>query len=330
MIAAAAGKLSANIESLSARIGEPVRVDPRRVLNRKDSLALREPGAVSPNGSCRLLQSRDGWIAVNLAREEDRASLEAWCGADAGDGRDLGACVRRLQSAHLVEQARWLSMPVSAVGESAANREAPSLRRIAGGGAAPARLRVLDLSCLWAGPLCASIFMHMGADVLRIESESRPDRIGAPHYDRLNAGKTVVNLDLSSADGRAALAREMRKADVIVTSARFRVFEQWGLDPFQDDLLKPNAVWIAISGYGWIGENADRVAFGDDAAAAAGLVDWKDGAPRFAGDATADPLTGLAAAAAGLEAILRGGGLLVDAPLASCAAYACGLREVAA
>jgi crotonobetainyl-CoA:carnitine CoA-transferase CaiB-like acyl-CoA transferase len=77
-----------------------------------------------------------------------------------------------------------------------------------------------------------------------------------------------------------------------------------------------------------MGENADRLAYGDDAAAAGGLVRWgPKGAPKFIGDALADPLTGFAAAAAGLEAMRQGGGFLVDAALARAAASAAGRAE---
>jgi hypothetical protein len=76
-----------------------------------------------------------------------------------------------------------------------------------------------------------------------------------------------------------------------------------------------------------------RVAFGDDAAAAGGLVRWTSrGAPRFLGDALADPVTGLMAARGALEGLIAGGGVLVDVALARCAsgaAEACALKAAA-
>ena len=72
-----------------------------------------------------------------------------------------------------------------------------------------------------------------------------------------------------------------------------------------------------------MGDGANRVAFGDDAAAAGGLLrKTSSGAPRFVGDALADPLTGMAAAAAAFKAIAHGGGVLVDAALSGIAAGA--------
>ena len=54
------------------------------------------------------------------------------------------------------------------------------------------------------------------------------------------------------------------------------------------------------------------------------------GAPRFLGDALADPLTGLSAAAGALGALLEGGGVIVDAALARTAAAAAQRAERAA
>ena len=64
-----------------------------------------------------------------------------------------------------------------------------------------------------------------------------------------------------------------------------------------------------------------RVAFGDDAAAAAGLVGWYNDRPNFVGDAIADPATGLLATIAALSAAKCGGSWLLDAALTRSAAW---------
>ena len=68
------------------------------------------------------------------------------------------------------------------------------------------------------------------------------------------------------------------------------------------------------------GPSADRVAFGDDAAAAGGLVVWDGEGPCFCGDAVADPLSGMAAAAAALAALEQGGRWVLDVSMADVAA----------
>ena len=73
-------------------------------------------------------------------------------------------------------------------------------------------------------------------------------------------------------------------------------------------------MWVAVTAHGW---RSDRVGFGDDAAAAAGLVAWgEDGRPRFAADAVADPLCGALAARLAKEAWRRGGRWFLDVSLA--------------
>jgi hypothetical protein len=66
------------------------------------------------------------------------------------------------------------------------------------------------------------------------------------------------------------------------------------------------------------------VAWGDDAAVAGGLVADDQGRPAFLGDAVADPVTGMAAAAAVFDAVAKGGGVLLDVAMAGCAAAVAG------
>jgi crotonobetainyl-CoA:carnitine CoA-transferase CaiB-like acyl-CoA transferase len=193
-------------------------------------------------------------------------------------------------------------------------------------------LRVVDLSSLWAGPLCGAVLAGLGAAVTKVESRRRPDpgRSSTPEFfRRLNGAKAELALDFAQAADRERLRRMVLEADVVITSARPRAFDALGLAPAGIFAERPDLVWAAISGYGFTGDQADRVAFGDDAAAAGGLVSWTArGAPRFLGDALADTLTGLAAAAGVLRALRAGGGALVDAALARTAAGAA--AEIAA
>ena len=228
-----------------------------------------------------------------------------------------------------------LGLPAAAVGEVRADELDAPLRSYGAGVTARAHLSVVDLSALWAGPMCGAILAAMGATVSKIESTRRPDptRISTPEFfQRLNSAKRGIGLDLSAEDGQSALRLAMSTADVVITSARPRAFAGLGLDPDQIFGLNPGLVWVAITGYGWTGDAALRVAFGDDAAAAGGLVRWTaGGAPRFLGDALADPVTGLVAALGALRGLEAGGGVLVDVSLgrsAAGAATVCQLRRI--
>jgi crotonobetainyl-CoA:carnitine CoA-transferase CaiB-like acyl-CoA transferase len=281
---------------------------------------LRRAGRRSCGGRTRLLRARDGWVALGLARDEDLQLLPALLGVEARDLDDAWVSVERAvadrDALELEEGASLLGACVSAVGRSTGPMLAAGTPR-AGRRRSTAPL-VVDLSTLWAGPLCTHLLQRGGAEVVKIEDPARPDgaRYGpADFYDLLNAHKSSVALDLRSPSGRSQLLDLLRAADVVVTSARARAFEQLGISVDEVLTARTDAVWTAITAYGW---SSNRVGYGDDVAAGAGLVAWhpSDGEPRFAADAIADPLCGLEAAARTLDCLEQGGRWFLDASLA--------------
>ncbi|HEY2659475.1 MAG TPA: CoA transferase [Caulobacteraceae bacterium] len=334
-IAPALSALAAEIATLTEGLGRRVEVQDLRVTDRASDLTLAPPGLSSPNQACRLVEAADGWIAVNLARDEDRDLVAAWLGGAFGEEPwlQIGRLARGRSKDQLVEQAALLGLPVAAVGEIASDRLEAPLLRMAARCASPRHgpLRVIDLSTLWAGPLCGAVLAEMGAAVTKVEDLGRPDptRTATPDFHRrLNGRKSDLGLDFSNPAQRAALRDLVLGADVLITSARPRAFAPLGLAPASIFAANPGLVWVAITGYGWTSGDPARVAFGDDAAAAGGLLGWtSDGAPRFLGDALADPVTGLAAAIGALRGLMENGGVVVDAALARCAAGAAMMRR---
>jgi hypothetical protein len=332
---AAVQVLAAEIDAGARAVaGRGVAVHPQVLTERARLLGLPAPGEHSANGSCRMVRAADGWLAVNLPRESDLEAVPAWIGCDleADPWTAIREAARAEAAERLVEDAQRLGMPVARVGAvKAATPAAPLLRLAPGGPRRREPLRVVDLSSLWAGPLCGGLLAEAGAEVLKIESAGRPDTLAVSSpafFTRLNGAKTCLALDFTAPADLARLGSEVARADVLITSARPRAFPQLGLAPEQVFRRNPRLVWVAITGYGWAGPLSDRVAFGDDAAAAGGLVEGTGEAPRFLGDALADPFTGLAAAAAAFRALEQGGGLLADVAMARTAAgVAAGLNE---
>ncbi|MGZ6017196.1 MAG: CoA transferase [Phenylobacterium sp.] len=326
-LSAAVRRFGENIADGTAAIGSCVEIGDEVLDARAAWMTLAPPGARSPNGSCRMVRAADGWIAVNLPREDDLASVPAWigCDLDADPWTAIAGVARTRSVTQQVEDAQRLGLPVAAVGAvRAAHADAP--RRRLGVARSDARrrpLRVIDLSSLWAGPLCGALLAQAGCDVRKVESAGRPDvaRLSTPgFFAELNGGKSELALDFSDPHDLDHLRREIAAADVLITSARPRAFDQLGLSPEAVFVANPALVWTAVTGYGWEGPLRHRVAFGDDAAAAGGLVRWRQDRPEFMGDALADPLTGLAAAAGTLKALAEGGGVLVDVAMARTAA----------
>jgi crotonobetainyl-CoA:carnitine CoA-transferase CaiB-like acyl-CoA transferase len=192
---------------------------------------------------------------------------------------------------------------------------------------------VFDRSARWAGPLCTQLLRRAaGARVLRVESRSRAQAPRSGYFARLDAGVERVALDLGVASGRDALHRLLERADIVVESARPRALRQLGVEAEAWVAARPGLTWVAISGYGRREPRAGWVAFGDDAAAAAGLAELAgrgtDG-PLFCADAVADPLTGLHASVAALVHHEQGGGVLLDLSLRDVAAQATRFADAA-
>ena len=183
---------------------------------------------------------------------------------------------------------------------------------------------VVDLSALWAGPLCCHLLQIAGARVIKVESTRRPDgaRKGpAEFYDLLNAGKESVALDFHDPNHLDVLQQLIEYADIVVEASRPRALVQLGIDAGALVERRPGLVWVSITGYGRGDPEGNWCAFGDDAAVAGGLVSGGRERPLFCADAVADPLTGMHAAAAAVAAWRAGIACLLDIALARVAAY---------
>lgn len=294
---------------------------------------LRRRGTISPGGSCRILEAADGWIAISLARADDLRSIPAWLGE--GDIREpwgfVASHVALRPAAEIVARARLLGLAAAVAVDPAA--VAPPWCRVAARGSPVGRARdevplVVDLSSLWAGPLCTHLLELAGARVVKLESTRRPDgaRSGPPEFFALlNAGKASMALDFGDRTDRRKLHRILEHADIVVESARPRALAQLGVDV--ESLVKsvPGLTWVSLTGYGRREPGAGWIAFGDDAGVAAGLAAATGaggGPPLFCGDALADPLAGIHAALAALTCWRAGGGYLLDLALSDVVAHA--------
>jgi hypothetical protein len=288
-------------------------------------LGLAPAGRISAGGSTRLLATRDGWCALTLSRVDDIDTVPALLELPeqpADPWPALAAAAAERDAADFVARARLLDLPAAALGEVVA---APT-RFIANGSQAYRELPevlIADLSSMWAGPLCGHLLAAAGATVVKVEGRDRTDgtRGGDPRFfDWMNSSKLSYAIDFRNADLRPLL----EVADVVIEGSRPAALARRGLGPEQVP-GRPGRVWLRVTGYGTEGERANRVAFGDDAAVAGGLVgidarSTTDSGPVFIGDAIADPLTGLEATAAVLDALGRGGGEIVEIALAEVAA----------
>jgi hypothetical protein len=327
--------LVAEIEGRTRAFGRPVRIYwEAAVSGRAALLGLGRQGRISANGSCHLLQTGDGWVALNLPRPEDIELLPALTGRTVTDPwPDVTSAASLTSTDAFVTQARLLGLaasPVPAAGTHPDPRDLPDLRaevrRWPAARVGPARSwRVVDLSSLWAGPVTARILAEAGARVTKLESQARPDAARSiPAFYRWvhGARPASVRVDFRSPAGRAEAAALLDAADVVIEASRPRALQHLGLGP-DDRPARPGRVWLSVTGHGRRPPGGDWVAFGDDAAVAGGLVGWDEGRePVFCGDAIADPITGLVGAVAVLRALADGGGHLIDLAMSRAAAVA--------
>ncbi|MGY0499493.1 CoA transferase [Nocardia sp. FBN12] len=304
-------------DGFTARTGVPIDVGVE-LTGRAALLGLSRRGRISAGGATRLIATRDGWCALTLARDVDREAIPALL--ETATVSEPWTAVTRwaadLSASEVTARARLLGLPVAALGEQTPAR--PVVRRIgpAGPPRSPSGCLVVDLSSMWAGPLCGRLLMEAGATVVKVESPSRPDgtRRTPRFFDWMNAGKLCYSVDF---DAPEALRSLLARADVVLESSRPTALTRRGLGP--DLPGRPGRVWARITAHG-SGIGANWTGFGDDAAVAGGLVGIAQGGPYFCADAIADPLTGLEAARSVAEALARGGGELIEVSLSAVAA----------
>lgn len=318
-------EVTRQLSAATGATGSRVEVDAAEILSGRAGLrGLRCGGRCSAGGTSRLLRAADGWCAVTLARPDDIDSVPAILGhgTDGDPWSALEAALPHWPATDFADRAQLLGVPAAALPAVPDHATPWRTTRIAAP-SAPAPIRelvVVDLSSMWAGPLCARILGQAGAHVVKVESAHRPDgaRYGDPRFfDWLHAGHEFRGIDFRSDCGRTELAELIDTADIVIEASRPRALAQLGLAPEQRE-HRAGKVWLSITGYGRA--EPMRVAFGDDAAVAGGLVGWDGGGPVFCADAVADPLSGVCAALAVVSAVRAGGGVLIDLSMRDTAA----------
>ncbi|ROO88276.1 crotonobetainyl-CoA:carnitine CoA-transferase CaiB-like acyl-CoA transferase [Actinocorallia herbida] len=194
-----------------------------------------------------------------------------------------------------------------------------------------AGLRVLDVSTILAGPLCAQILGDFGADVLKIEHAVKVDGMRghgkskdghALWWKEVSRNKRTIGLTLSEPEGAEILLRLAETADVLVENFRPGTFERWGLGPERLHEVNPRLVIVRVTGFGQTGPYAARAGFGTLAEAMSGfahLTGDPAGPPTLPAFGLADSVCGIAASSAVMMALYHrersGAGQVIDMSL---------------
>ncbi|GMQ85823.1 MAG: CaiB/BaiF CoA-transferase family protein [Acidimicrobiia bacterium] len=177
-------------------------------------------------------------------------------------------------------------------------------------------LRVLDLTRVLAGPLCAMVLGDLGADVLKVERPGRGDDTrawGPPfaegesaYYLNINRNKRSLTLNLGAERGREVLAKLIEVSDIVIDNFKLGTMERWGFDETWYTTHAPHVVRCTISGYGSSGPRAGELGYDFIAQAESGLMaitGEQEGKPMKLGVAIVDFCVGLFAAISILAAV---------------------------
>ena len=136
-------------------------------------------------------------------------------------------------------------------------------------------IRVLDFTHVLAGPFCTRILGDLGADVVKVATESRPATGGgpeSPYYVMWNRNKRLLQLNLARPEAQQ-IARDLAaKADIIIDNFSVGVLDRWGLDWESVAQTNPGVISIAMSGMGASGPWQSYVTYAPTVHALAGLT----------------------------------------------------------
>ena len=217
-------------------------------------------------------------------------------------------------------------------------------------------VRVIDWSVYWAGPYLSLMLHDLGADVIKIESPSSWDPMRTiidvnrgvrgtarpmtpqeraninQHFNEWNRGKRSLAIELREPRGRQILLDLVAQSNIFVENHRPHVKQKLGIA--YDDLraVRPDLVYVSLSGYGQTLPDRDAMALGSPVEVASGLFSLNgylgEPTPAKTGFSYGDPVGALTALSATLlavrEARTTGEGKCLDIALRDALAFGIG------
>ena len=177
--------------------------------------------------------------------------------------------------------------------------------------------RVVDLTNVISGPMATQILGDQGADIVKIEARggdltrgggNRQGGLSAAFLNN-NRNKRSVVLDLKQPEGVALLKRLAATADVFIQNFRPGVVERLGVGEADVRAVRPDIVYVSISGFGEKGPFASKPTYDPIVQAISGLTTVQAGSdeerPRLVRTILPDKVTALTAAQAVTAALLH-------------------------
>jgi alpha-methylacyl-CoA racemase len=167
-------------------------------------------------------------------------------------------------------------------------------------------LKILDFTTLLPGPYATMVLADMGADVLRVLSDSYPDMAAflppflagsdlSCNIAYLGRGKRCLNLNLKMKSAVEIVHRLIRKYDIVIEQFRPGVMARLGLGYEDLKVANPSLIYCSLTGYGQTGPLKNRAGHDINYLARSGLMDYsgtKDKGPPLMGMQIADVASG--------------------------------------
>src|SRR5262250_720193 len=131
-------------------------------------------------------------------------------------------------------------------------------------------IRVVDFSWVRAGPWATRWLGAFGAEVIKIEwpesergrlpSTTTPQKLEvnlntSGNFNDTNLNKKSLSLNVRSAKGLEIVRRLIAISDIVIENFSSRVLQRWGLGYGELCKVKPDIIYVSMSGYGHTGRN---------------------------------------------------------------------------
>jgi crotonobetainyl-CoA:carnitine CoA-transferase CaiB-like acyl-CoA transferase len=135
-------------------------------------------------------------------------------------------------------------------------------------------VRVCDFTWIVAGPQATRILADMGADVIKVESESVSDALrGVPGlHNNFHRNKRSITANIYHPKGREVVERLVAVSDIVIENFSTGTLARMGLPYERLVELRPDVIYISLSGYGQLGRDATYGTWGPTAQGASGLT----------------------------------------------------------
>src|SRR5215469_15746204 len=147
-----------------------------------------------------------------------------------------------------------------------------------------AGIRVLEATTSWAGPMCGCVLADLGADVIKVEDPAGEVGRRIPPFlpgatrpisflqATVNRNKRSLTLDLRTPQGREIFLKLTRQADIVLQNFPPGTFDRWEVGYAACREVKPDIIYVSISGFGQFGPIHDRVGYDPLAQAMSGFM----------------------------------------------------------